>query len=395
MAILAECPQCHKKQSIRNKACACGKDLDKAKRSQKVRYWIDYIVPGTGKAKREPVAAADDPKAYSIEEARAAEGKRKSQKVETPRVLQRAPEEKMTFRQLTSWYLGLEKVKAKAYFETLKLNLATFNKEFGDIIVSQIKPTQIENFQAKQKAAGYSDSYVDQQTGAAKTVVNKAYDDRMVSAETVQAFKRVNKLLKRNSNARDKVLTLDQVESLMVALPRHTKAVLATGFYTGMRRGEILNLTWDKINLEKRVIRLEASDTKDHEPRVIPISNELYPILTSIPRALHDNHVFLYNGKPVRSIRDGLKTACDKVGIVYGRFAKDGFVFHDLRHCFNTYMRKAGVPESVIMDITGHSTREMFDRYNSIDHGDRRQAVDQMSSFLTNLDQAPDQKESK
>ena len=84
MAILAECPQCHKKQSVRNKVCGnkeCGKDLDKAKRANRkleyqdktytcgaVRYWIDYIVPGTGKAKREPVASANDPKAYSIEE---------------------------------------------------------------------------------------------------------------------------------------------------------------------------------------------------------------------------------------------------------------------------------------------------------------------------------------
>src|SRR5208337_1461147 len=202
------------------------------------RYWIDYIVPGTGKAKREPVAGADDPKAFSIEEARAAEGKRMAQKVETPRILQRAPEEKMTFQQLTDWYLALEKVKAKAYFETLKFNLASFNKEFGDIIVSQIKPSQIENFQAKQKAAGYSDSYVDQQIGAAKTVVNKAFDNDMVTGETVKAFKRVKKLLKRNSNSRDKVLTVDQVENLMSALPRHTKAVLATAFYTGMRRGE-------------------------------------------------------------------------------------------------------------------------------------------------------------
>jgi hypothetical protein len=51
------------------------------------RYWIDYIVSGTGKAKREPVAGADDRKGYSIEEAKAAEGKRKAQKVESPRVL--------------------------------------------------------------------------------------------------------------------------------------------------------------------------------------------------------------------------------------------------------------------------------------------------------------------
>ena len=52
--------------------------------------------------------------------------------------------------------------------------------------------------------------------------------------------------------------------------------------------------------------------------------------------------------------------------------AKGGFIFHDLRHCFNTYMRRAGLVASVIMSITGHSTRTMFDRYNTIDGEDTR-----------------------
>jgi integrase len=68
-----------------------------------------------------------------------------------------------------------------------------------------------------------------------------------------------------------------------------------------------------------------------------------------------------------------------------------GFVFHDLRHTFNTYMRKSGVPESVIMEITGHSTREMFDRYNTVDEEDTRKAVDQMTGYLQNVDQNVDQ----
>ena len=77
----------------------------------------------------------------------------------------------------------------------------------------------------------------------------------------------------------------------------------------------------------------------------------------------------------MRDIRGGLTDACEKAGIPYGRFQKDGFIFHDLRHTFNTYMRKAGIAESVIMDITGHSTREMFDRYNTVDAEDAKIAI--------------------
>jgi integrase len=414
MAILGECPQCHKKQSVRNKVCACGKDLDKAKRAQKIRYWIDYIVPGTGKAKREPVAGVDDPKAYSVEEARAAEGKRKAQKVEAPRVLQRAPEERMTFKKLAEWYLGQEKVKALRYFPTLKINLASFNQEIGDTIVGQIKSGALENYQAKRKREGYSDAYVDRQIEAARAMINKAFDNDMVTGETVKVFRRVKKMLKRNSNARDRILAPEEFKGLMDKLPRHTKAILATGFYTGMRRGEVLSLTWDKVDMEKRMIRLEAEDTKDKEPRVIPILPELYEVLKATPRAIHVKcpkcgkmqpvqnkkcdcgeeihpHVFLYRGKPVEAIKTGLIKACKDAGITYGRFVKDGFVFHDLRHSFNTYMRKAGVAQSVIMKITGHSTDEMFRRYNSIDAADAHQAIDQYGAFLRNLDQTLDQ----
>ena len=56
-------------------------------------------------------------------------------------------------------------------------------------------------------------------------------------------------------------------------------------------------------------------------------------------------------------------------------------------------MRKAGVQESVIMDVTGHSTREMFDRYNTIDEDDTRKAVDQLSAFLNSVDHPVDQVE--
>lgn len=383
MAILAECPICHKKQKVANKVCDCGEKLDKAKRSKRVRFWITYRLPG-GKQRREAVG-------FSVEDARTAEGKRKAQKYENPRILQKVPEEKMTFQELTDWYLDLEKVKSLAYFPTLKINLASFNAELGHKIVSQMKPADIENYQAKRKKAGYSDNYVDHEVGAAKAVVNKAFDNDMVSGETVKVFKRVRKLLKRNANARDRILTLDEFERLLQHSPWHIEAVLVTGFYTGMRRGEILSLTWDKVDMEQHVIRLEASDTKDKEPRLVPICRELFDVLKAIPRAIHDNHVFLFKGKPVKSLKTGLIRVCRDAGIDYGRFVKGGFVFHDLRHCFNTYMRKAGVAESVIMEITGHSTRTMFDRYNRVDADDVRRAVDQLQTYFASVDQNVDQ----
>ena len=101
-AILAECPVCHKKQAVKNRNCLCGEDLVKAKRSQKVRYWVNYRLPN-GKQRREAAG-------YLIDEARAAEGKRRAQNVENPGILEKVPAERMTFTELAEWYLNLNPV---------------------------------------------------------------------------------------------------------------------------------------------------------------------------------------------------------------------------------------------------------------------------------------------
>ena len=71
-------------------------------------------------------------------------------------------------------------------------------------------------------------SYVDQEIGAAKRVIKKAFYNDLVGGDTLKAFERVKKLLKRNANARNKILTLDQFNYLMNYLPQHTRAILAT-----------------------------------------------------------------------------------------------------------------------------------------------------------------------
>ncbi len=383
MAILAECPACHGKQSLRNVkkkvCCYCGDDLDKAKRSKRIRYWIDYALPG-GKTRREAIG-------FSIDKARDCDAKRRVQKAEN-RILDVKQDTRMTFGELADWYLGLEKVKSLSCYVRRTRSLKDLSEHFGNTPLSQIKLVDLEDYQAKRKALGRADATVDQDLETAKTMAIKAFDNDIISGDALKVFKRVKKLLPHpNANARDRILSREEYDRLMEQAKPHLKPIIATGYFTGMREGEILGLTWDKVDLKERVIRLDAEDTKDREKRDIPIFDELYDILKGLPRSLQDNHVFLYNGKRIRDIYGTLRTACRKAGIAYGRFVKGGFVFHDLRHTFNTNMRKAGVADSVIMKITGHSTREMFDRYNKIDRQDAEDAMGKLKGFFRNLDQ--------
>ncbi len=114
MGILAQCPLCKTRQSVKNKVCrTCGEDLDKAKKSKRLVYWINYRLP-SGKQKQGPVST-------SIDEARAADGKKKTQKKEG-RLFDIREDARMTFSELSKWYLNLEKVKSKAYYPTVEFN---------------------------------------------------------------------------------------------------------------------------------------------------------------------------------------------------------------------------------------------------------------------------------
>jgi len=87
-------------------------------------------------------------------------------------------------------------------------------------------------------------------------------------------------------------------------------------------------------------------------------------------------------GALASNVKRSLVSACKEARISYGRKVKGGFTFHDLRHTFNTYIRR-GWLRSVIMQITGHSTLEMFDRYNMVDEEDARVAITRLQGYLT------------
>lgn len=373
MAVLAECPGCHNKQALKNKVCVCGQDLDKFKRSNKINYWIVYRLPG-GKQKKEMIGV-------SIEEARDANAKRRVQKREK-RIFDVKLEAKMTFKELTDWYLSLESVKDKKYFWVLQIRLNQFNSVFGHMMVQDIKNSMLKEYQVRRKKEGKAFSTIDQDIGAAKAVINAAFYDDKVGGDVLKQFKTVGKLLHGNSNKRKRTIASTEFNRLVESAPSHLKPILWTGYLTGAREGEVLQLRWGMVSLKDRIIKLPKEITKDNEDREIPISEDLYEILNSLPRGIQgDYNVFTHRGKAIKDFRTGLTMACEKAGIVYGRFKDNGFIYHDLRRTFYTEARRAGVPDSVIKEITGHSRNQVTDRYDDVSMEDKKQAVERLVQY--------------
>ena len=103
------------------------------------------------------------------------------------------------------------------------------------------------------------------------------------------------------------------------------------------------------MNLSKGFIRLRADRTKTKVARSIPLHPNVKHAVSSIPRALHTNRVFLKDGKPFQDFKKSFRSACRESGL-------EDFTFHDLRHCAINNLRLAGNDYFKIMAVSGHKT---------------------------------------
>jgi integrase len=385
MAILAECPRCHRKQAVKNRNCvACKSDLVKPKRAGKVHYWIHYRM-ADGKQRWEFVKLPDGRPA-GIEEARAAEGKRKAQKVENPAILERAPADNWTFAKLSEWYLKQKTVEKLASYRRIQGILNNFNEVFGTRSVSSVKLQDLEEYQEKREGEGRAAATIDMEISIAKTMVTKAFDNDLVDGRTVKAFRRVKRKLRRGDNARRRTLTPDEYLRLLDVAAPHLKPIITTAFNTGMRAGELRALRWSHIDREHGVIRLTADMTKESRAKVIPLNHHVKAVLDGLPTPISDDlPVFAYKGKPIGDnggFKKSFITARTRAGIPQGHHEENGLTFHDIRRTVKTNMLSAGVDKVYRDTILGHSLHGMDIHYLVPSEDDLHRAMSKYTEWL-------------
>lgn len=174
---------------------------------------------------------------------------------------------------------------------------------------------------------------------------------------TVNPFKRGGPLVV-TSHETERTRTLSAAEEsrlLAVCTGRraHLAPLIIFAIETGMRRGEIMALKWNAVDLTARVITVEGTTTKTLRTRMVPITSRLRAVLVALRRNQ------LRPASPVFTCGDvkrSFVTAC--------RDAKLPDVhFHDLRHTAITRMLAAAIPPPIVMKISGHSQMKTFLRY--------------------------------
>jgi integrase len=281
----------------------------------------------------------------------------------------------ITFSQAADAFLEYSKSRKKS-FKQDGFYVANLKRYFGNKPLEQLNLDLVEGYINWRKSTGIPKGdelqapSLNRDLACLKTIVSRARLNRQIDRNPIEGIKLFKEI------PRDRTLTDEEYPRLLEHCQPHIKPIVEFAYKSAMRKGEILGLTWEKVDFRNGFIILEAEGTKTQEKREIPIDEGLKKILRGIPREIACSNIFTYRGKKLKDCRTAYSSACEKAGI-------EDFHFHDLRHCAITNMRKAGVPDSVIMSISGHKTDAVFRRYDRIDREDRKNALEKVNIWAS------------
>jgi integrase len=267
-----------------------------------------------------------------------------------------------------SWINGRQKsAKTKGYivgqllsvFDTMPL------RRFNTVIVDQLQTDLINK--------GYKPASNNKILNILKHMFSKAVEWEMVEENILKRIRKVKPL--KNENKRLRYLSKEECQILINTCESHLKPIVITALNTGMRKGEILNLRWDNVDLRHGFILLDK--TKNGERREIPINDTLRAVLQGLQRRLDIPYVFYdaATGKPYQDVKRSFNTACRRAGI------RD-FHFHDLRHTFASHLVMAGVDLTTVSRLLGHKSLTMTLRYSHLAPEHMSKAVDILDSVI-------------
>jgi integrase len=219
-----------------------------------------------------------------------------------------------------------------------------------------------------RRGAAPAPGTIDREVALLKRCINYAIECGVLVRNPIAGVPLLNE-----PNTRDMVLRDHMLEKILKVAPPAFAPVIEFDYETGLRKTEIRFLRWEQLDIAAGCIRLSAKETKTNEARVVYLTSRAREILQQVPRRLHSPYVFLNpdTNEPWSELNKMLRRSCARAGY-------HGIWFHDLRRSFVTNARRRGVPESVVMKLSGHRTRSVFDRYNIIDENDLKAAVEQI-----------------
>lgn len=252
--------------------------------------------------------------------------------------------------------------------------IASAWKPFLDADLEMLKHQKLMDHRSMRLRSGIQASTLNRDRTALMALLNHAVEDGLIPENPVANFKR----LKLDQDERVRYLSPNERARFMAALEHaeeYFQVMVKLALLSGMRRGELLRLTWPNVDLRREEIVIRAQTAKSAKKRVIPLPSSAVKLMREWKgkQAITDmeQHVFL--NPSTRRPYTGVKRQWQKL-VDYSEI--ENFRFHDCRHDYASRLVEAGIDLYRVKELLGHSSIEQTQRYAHLSDEAKRAAVE-------------------
>jgi len=257
------------------------------------------------------------------------------------------------------------------------------DKFFKNTPVTYITPDLLRRYIEARRKEGAADPTIRRNLSMLRSMLNLARKEGRLRLADVPHFP-----MPQDSKPRQGFVNPDVFAKLQNALPKNLRPIITFIYFTGCRLGAAKKITWEMVGKDCLALELPGEITKSGEPLTLPLVgaglNEVAKTLKRMHRA--DGPVFA-----TINLRVAWNKACHKLGLgVYEKRLYKGLTIHDLRRSAARNLIRAGVPRGVAMQVTGHKTEAVFERYNITDSADVRDALVKVGTYSQAMQRKPE-----
>jgi integrase len=230
--------------------------------------------------------------------------------------------------------------------------------------VYEITPQTSQEFARKRKAQGVGSAIINRGLACLRRMLRLAYNDKRIGHVPNIHFL-------KEPPARRGFVEEEKFYELLALLPTHLKPLILFLYRCAVRGNEARQIEWSQVNLDARLITLTEEQAKTDEERNLPLTSELVMLLRATEpktgKVFDHTNLRVEWEKACAACELGTRTRVEpekENGWTWYRYS--GLSIHDLRRSGVRNLMRAGNTEKVVMAISGHKTRDVFDRYNIV-----------------------------
>ncbi len=249
---------------------------------------------------------------------------------------------------------------------------AAVEQRLGALRVGDVQYDVLSRYVADRRDAGLADGTIRNELAPLR--VGLKILQRARKLHVLPAFPKL-----QPSEARQGFFEREAFDAVRDQLPAPLRPLATFYYLTGWRRREALTRQWRHVDWTAQTIRLDHGETKNGRPRLFPFGQ--LPELRAVMEHQREETkrwecargevipwVFHRKGREIKDYYGAWRAACERAGY-------PGKLVHDFRRTACRNLIRAGVPERVAMELTGHTTRAVFDRYNIVNTADLERAA--------------------